>query len=304
MKTQLYIGQSSLRGALVKYSNRFNLLEVRAELGRLPRPTLLRRWRDEVPSDFVFSIMLSREVGRLGPNFQTELELGLQAADSLKAKWMVVQTDPTIGPSQRSRQRLQSLFAQVGAEGRNIAWEPHGVWQEDEALMWTRELGVHLVRDIFRGDTISQDIIYSRMPGIGTSSRMSAGALENAANSLSLAAEGYIVIGGDAAGKASQYLRGLIRDDGSMSSFRQSDARSQEVFDELTTEAYTDEFDDGLEEDLQDSTFTSDDEEAGSDDTDDSLENDSMPDDEVSDPDENEGESRRLSKKRQGVKRK
>ena len=71
MKTQLYIGQSSLRGALVKYSNRFNLLEVRAELGRLPRPTMLRRWRDEVPSDFVFSIMLSREVGRLGPNFQT-----------------------------------------------------------------------------------------------------------------------------------------------------------------------------------------------------------------------------------------
>ena len=304
MKTQLYIGQSSLRGAILKYSTRFNLLEVRAELERLPRPALLRRWRDEVPSDFEFSILLSREVGRLGANFQTELELGLQAAESLRAKWMVVQTDPTIGPSQRSRQRLQSLFTQIGAEGRRIAWEPHGVWQEDEALMWTRDLGVHLVRDIFRGDIISQDIIYSRMPGIGTSSRMSAGALENAANSLSVAAEGYIIIGGDAAGKAAQYLRGLLRNDGSMSHFRHNDPPSTEVFDELTPLADTDEFDDDLEEDLPDSAFSLDDEEVESDDTDDSPENDSITDDEVSDPDESEDEGRRLPKKHQGAKRK
>jgi uncharacterized protein YecE (DUF72 family) len=304
MKTQLYIGQSNLRGALAKYSSRFNLLELRAQLGRLPRATLLRRWRDEVPSDFVFSVMLSREVGRFGPNYEAELELALQAADALEAKWMVLQTDPTVGPSQRSRQRLQSLFARMIADGRRIAWEPHGVWQEDEALMWTHDLGVHLVRDIFRGDTVSQDIVYSRMPGIGTASRMSAGALENAADGLSQTSEAYIVIGGDAAGKVSQYLRALVRGEGGVNDFRHNAGQPQEVFDESIGDSDSDELDNGFEDIDEDSDLTGDDDEAESDDADDSEVDDSTADEDISDQVESESEHRRMPKKRRGAKRK
>ncbi len=302
MKTQLYIGQSSLHGALAKYSIRFNLLEVRAETGRLPRTTVLRRWREEVPKDFVFSIMLSREVGRCGPNYEAELELGLQAADSLNAKWIVLQTDPTLGPSQRSRQRLQQLFTRIAADSRRIAWEPHGVWQEDEALVWTKALGVHLVRDIFRGDTVSQDTIYSRMPGIGTSSRMSAGALEKAAESLTRATEAYIVVGGDSAGKVSKHLRALLRNEASISDFRRNAVQSQEVFDELAEDAEMEEFDEDLEDIDEDSDLT--DEEPESDDVDDPEDGDSPANNEIADEDGREPERRRLPKKHNGARRK
>lgn len=103
MKTKLYVGQSSLRGTLGKYKSRFNLLELRAEPGRVPRRGLLQRWSEEAGEDFAFSVMLSRHVGQLDKDCAAAIQLGQDAADALNARWIVVQTDPTVGPSQRSR---------------------------------------------------------------------------------------------------------------------------------------------------------------------------------------------------------
>ena len=253
MKTQLFVGQSSLRGALGKYAKRFNLLEMRAELGRVPRAALLRRWTEEVASKFVFSVMLSRHAGRFDQDYTAALELGLQTVEALNAKWVVIQTDPTVGPSQRSKQRLQGLFAHFLEAGRRVAWEPHGVWQDEDAAAWTRELGVHLVRDISRGEAINEAIIYSRLPGLGTSSRMSAGALENAAASLMHASEAYVVVCGDGAGKAAQLLRGLTTDAAGTDRSMAGAFEIQEVFgaftDEEDIEEFEDESDDEIDED-------------------------------------------------------
>src|SRR5512142_514491 len=103
MKTQLYIGQSQLHGALPKYAARFNLLELRAEQGRVPRPALLRRWTEEVNREFVFSVMLPRSVSTSSSASEADLRFVLEVANALVAKWLVVQTDSTLGPSQRSK---------------------------------------------------------------------------------------------------------------------------------------------------------------------------------------------------------
>lgn len=234
MKTHLYIGQSNLRGAISRYATRFNLLELRAEVGRLPRMVVLRRWTEEVPNNFAFSVMLSRQVGRFGPSYETELALGLNIAEAVKAKWLVVQTDPTVGPSQRSRQRLQELFLRLMDGGRSVAWEPHGVWQDDEAAAWTRELGVNLVRDISRGDVGRESVVYSRMPGLGTASRISAGALEHAASNLIHASEAYVVVCGSDAGKVSQLMRGLVQDNASAANPAWNSEALPEVFGEFS----------------------------------------------------------------------
>jgi uncharacterized protein YecE (DUF72 family) len=305
MKTQLFIGQSSLRGAVSKYADRFNLLELRAELGRLPRTVVLRRWTEEVPRSFVFSVLLSREVGRFGPNYDVELELGLSVADAVKAKWMVVQTDPTVGPSQRSRQRLQELFARLAGSGRSVAWEPHGVWQEDEAAVWTRQLGVNLVRDVSRADPFEDDIIYSRMPGLGTSSRLSAGALEHAASSLIHASAAYIVVCGDHAGKASQLLRGLVQDGLSADTRARHLLESPEVFGEYSSESAFDELDGELDDTRLSPNLVDDDEESAVDDSDDSDDGEQDIPLNIDDSDENLDSrlGRASAKKRQGVKR-
>lgn len=248
MKTQLFVGQSKLRGALIKYKTRFNMLELRAEPGRVPRTVLLRRWVEEVESDFVFSVMMSHHVGRFDQSHQEPLRLGLETATALNAKWIVVQTDPTVGPSQRSRQRLGDLFARLMQGGHRVAWEPHGIWQEEDAVAWTNELGVHLVTDITRGDLLNGPVIYSRLPGLGTAARMTAGALENAAACLMHAEEAFVVICGDGAGKASQLLRRLIADDGDTSTLSTGLLELSEIIGEFPGDSgdgeYADDFDD------------------------------------------------------------
>ncbi len=210
MALQLYVGQTHLRGAISKYASRFNLLELRADTGRLPRCSVLQRWREEVPDKFVFSLLLDREIGRFTEGYEAKLDEAILAAQALSARWMVLQTDPTVGPSHRSRQRLTSLFSRLAQTGTNVAWEPHGVWQDDEAAVYAREFGVQCVRDISRGEPTNEEVIYSRMPGLGTSARLSAGALEKTVRSLAKALEAYIVVGGDGARKLQQLLPSLV----------------------------------------------------------------------------------------------
>lgn len=256
MKTQLFVGQSKLRGALSKYKTRFNLLELRAEQGRVPRAALLRRWTEEVESNFVFSVMVSQHVGRFDQGHEAALRLGQETATALNAKWIVVQTDPAIGPSQRSRQRLRDLFARLMQGGHRVAWEPHGIWQEQDAAAWTSELGVHLVTDITRGDLLNEPVIYSRLPGLGTAARMTAGALENAAACLVHAKEAYVVVCGDGAGKASQLLRRLIADDVNAAALATGPLELSELIGKFSGDGgdgeYADDFDD--EHDLEDAS--------------------------------------------------
>lgn len=236
MKTQLFIGQSQLRGALPKYAARFNLLEFRAEQGRVPRPAILRRWTEEVNREFVFSVMLSRRVAELGSAGEADLKLGLEVANALSSKWLVLQTAPTLGPSQRSRERLKALFDRMREGERRIAWDPHGVWQEDEALSWTRDLGVHLVRDVTRGDPVEEEVLYVRVPGLGIASRLSSGALEKAAESLVSAREAYVVLGSESAARAAQTLRALVRESEEWSDERAGTKDGPYVFDEQSAD--------------------------------------------------------------------
>jgi uncharacterized protein YecE (DUF72 family) len=273
MKSQLYIGQSQLRGALSKYAARFNLFELRAEQGRVPRPAILRRWPGEVSPDFVFSVLLSRSVGAFGSGAESGLEFGLEVANALGAKWLVIQTDPTVGPSQRSRERLKSLFERLQVGDRRVAWEPHGVWQDEEALAWTRELGVHLVRDVTRGDPVEEETLYVRVPGLGIAARLSSGALEKAAESLVHAKEAFVVLGGEGAARAAQTLRSLIRDSEDWQGKRGGTTEGPYVFDEesIDDDSATDDEDfeaDEVEEDSEELNEESEEVEEESDDED------------------------------------
>lgn len=289
MKTQLFVGQSKLHGALAKYKARFNLLELRADEGRVPRAALLRRWVDEVDSRFVFSVMLSQHVGRFDQHYAAALQLGEETAAALNAKWFVVQTDPTVGPSQRSRQRLRDLFARLMQSGQRVAWEPHGIWQDEDAANWTHELGVHLVTDITRGDSLEEPTVYSRLPGLGTAARMTAGALENAAESLIHANEAFVVVCGEGAGKVSQLLRRLVADDSDTDTLSSDPRELPDVLGEFSENDDESELVDDFDDDEQfDET------------ADESAASTSAAD---SDPDDDAGGRHRVSNRQRGAKR-
>ena len=227
MNLQLYIGQTQLRGAISRYAAHYNLLEIRGEARRIPRVSVLQRWRAEVSNSFAFAWVLDHEVGRLSGDCTALIEQAISSARALDARWLVVQTNPTVGPSRRTRERLGALFSRLNDSGIRLAWEPHGVWQPEEAMALGQEFGVHYVRDISRGETTSERVVYSRLPGLGTAARLSAGALEKSAKNLVGASEAYIVVAGDGARKLREHLPGLV------SSMSQTDASDRRVSDSV-----------------------------------------------------------------------
>src|SRR3954469_22987919 len=128
---QLFVGKNQLEGDIARYASRFNLLELRADLTNLPKGARLADWKKRVPADFAFSIVLPKAVGQLD---SSTFELGrtLELADALSAKWLLLQTPSTVGPSTRMRERLAKLFQALVHEGRRIAWESRGVWEDEQ----------------------------------------------------------------------------------------------------------------------------------------------------------------------------
>src|SRR6185436_12925372 len=98
---RLLVGLPALQGELEKYQTRFDMVELRPIDTPIPRPGTLRKWRKAVPPGFVFSIILPRVVGELapGPALDEALAGSLEAASTVEARCIVLQTPASIRPT-------------------------------------------------------------------------------------------------------------------------------------------------------------------------------------------------------------
>lgn len=210
---RLHVGQSALHGDIARYARRFDLLELRAEPGRLPKPATLRRWLTQVPEGFRFSVMLPRVVSSLasGDASEAALDYALDRARALEAAWLVLQTPASVMPGARSPRLLADLVERLAGEWR-IAWEPRGVWEEDEAEELAASLGVHLVRDLTRSEPPSGAVLYTRLLALGEAVELRAAAVESLAERLLGHSEAWVVVEGRGAARADRMLRELCDD--------------------------------------------------------------------------------------------
>ena len=208
---QLHVGQAALRGDIARYAQRFDLLELRAEPGKLPRAKVLREWAKAVPENFVFSLMLPRIVGTLDPQpaLDAALEQALSSADALAAGWLVLQTPASVTPNSRTRRRLAELLERLPRDTRRVAWDPRGIWEEDETEQLAEELAVCLVRDLSRQPPAPGNAAYCRLVALGEATRVRMGAVEQVFENLSEFDEALVVIEGEGAVRAAQTLRQL-----------------------------------------------------------------------------------------------
>jgi uncharacterized protein YecE (DUF72 family) len=211
----LHIGQARLTGDPAKYFRAFDLLELSADPGHLPRLARLKSLASQAPPGFVFSVMLPKSATRVepGPDSERELAHALKAADLLGARWLVVQTPPAATPSRRTRQRLDELSERLG-DARRVAWEPRGLWQEDDAARVADERGWHLVRDLSRSPPPDEADVYTRLLALGESSRVRTRDIERVAEHLEGAESAHVVIEGRGAAGAARVLRELVGLDG------------------------------------------------------------------------------------------
>lgn len=204
---ELHVGTSTLTGGIEKYATRFDLLELRAELGRLPRVSRLGEMRKTVGPDFVFSVVLPRSVSTLESGHDKELAYALEVANALSAQWLLLRTEATIMPSARTKKRLSDLLGSLDRQ-RLCAWEPSGVWEEREAVALASELGVHLVRDASREELPPGEVAYTRLRALGRTS-ISLDALERVAERILDRETACVVIEGEGVARAAQSLREL-----------------------------------------------------------------------------------------------
>lgn len=211
--SRVYVGQAWMTGSVARYARSFDLLEVPGDPGRHPGRKVLRDWREHVPEEFVFSLIVPTETARLEPSGMDDLAQAAEAFDILRAGWWVLRTPPTVTPSAGTLRRLEALVARLRGPGRKIAWEPRGVWSEEDLSRAARSFDVHIVRDLTRDETLprGEAEVYTRLRALGEGMRVGASAAERVAERLSEATSAYVVIEGSGAGRVRKVLREMLR---------------------------------------------------------------------------------------------
>jgi len=203
---QLFVGRSAHEGDIARYAQRFNFLELRGDATNLPRGARLADWRKRVPAEFVFSIVLPKAVG-LMESSEGELGRTLELADALSAKWLLLQTPASVGPSARMRERLSKLFARLAHDERRVAWESRGVWEEEQIEEFAAEHAVHVVRDVSRADPPAGETIYTRLLALGDGVHIRSNVAAHVAEAIAEFEEAVVVIEGQGAEGAAKLLR-------------------------------------------------------------------------------------------------
>ena len=206
---QLFVGRNAFEGDIARYASRFNLLEVKADAPNLPRGARLTDWRKKVPADFAFSVVLPRALGKLESS-SVELGRTLELAEALSAKWILLQTPSSVGPSTRMRERLAKVFEAVAKDDRRIAWESRGVWEDEQIEEFAAEHDVHVVRDASMAVLPSSDAVYTRLLALGDGVQVRSSTATLVAEALADYEEAFVIIEGHGAEGAAKVLRGEL----------------------------------------------------------------------------------------------
>jgi uncharacterized protein YecE (DUF72 family) len=208
---RVHVGQSSLQGGLQRYAKAFDLLEVKSDPAP-PSAKYLKRLRSEAPEGFVFSLVAGRALAEL-PQAEPDEKLVTathDAAQALGARFVVVRTPATVQPSARSRARLERLVKALEGAAEGIAWEPRGIWSDEEMVTVAEGLGLTLVRDLAEHEPPPSEIVYTRLLGLGRNSRIGSGAIERVSERLEHATLGFVIVEGQGGVAVAKALRGTV----------------------------------------------------------------------------------------------
>ena len=207
---RVHVGRASLEGNIAKYARSFDLLEVVGEAGRHPRRAGLLQWRKTVGEHFAFSVVVPAALAALDTraNAPQLHEHARQVAEALEATWWVLRTPPQVTPGARSMRAVEALLAELRVGPRRVAWEPRGVWSDEQAVDAAQALGVSLIRDLAREERLDDaPVVYTRLRALGEGARIGAAAAERVAERLEDAEEAYVVVEGTGAGRMRTVLR-------------------------------------------------------------------------------------------------
>lgn len=175
-----------------KYFQTFEVVEIQQTFYRPPGRDTVRRWREEAPDRFEFTLkawqlithepssptyrrlrmpLSGEEKGQAGAFRWTDVvrrawQATADAARLLGADKVVFQCPASFKPTAENKDRLRRFFTGIDRRGITCIWEPRGKWSEEEIAELCRELDlVHCV-DPFKAEAVTGGLRYYRLHGI------------------------------------------------------------------------------------------------------------------------------------------
>lgn len=176
----------------------------------------LRRWRKAVPPMFAFSVVLPPIVAELRPSAAADraLEQTLEIATLLEAPVMLINNPVSVTPTATNRKRLEDLVQRIPHDVVKLAWEPPGLWEEENNRSVAANLGLVLVGDAAREDLAPGAVAYTRLRGLGESRRLSLSRIDKMLERLQGYREVFVVIETDGPSAVAKAIRTASSDSG------------------------------------------------------------------------------------------
>jgi uncharacterized protein YecE (DUF72 family) len=208
------VGQASLVGKLERYAKVFDFLEVRAS-PEPPAPSRMRRLRGTAPEGFHFALVVPPKLVELAVSEPDAalVEATRSAATALGARWLTLRTPFSVAPSAKARARLARPVDALRGAATGLAWEPRGVWTDEDAEATAAGLGVVLVRDLAEHDAPEGPVVYTRLLALGRNSRIGAGIIERVSERLEGVEEAFVIAEGRGAVGLAKQLRHVETDE-------------------------------------------------------------------------------------------
>ena len=188
----LFVGCSGFPVPATRYLREFMLDEVSDTQIGVPGPALVRRWRREAPSGFVYTAIAPKEVAgdafKPAPNAPEVWQTFLGVAKDLAARAIVILSPAEVPANKTTRAAARAMLEAVVKPGvPQIVWEAPAGWELRDAESVAKDLGVIVARDPSRQPAFGAgtSLAYYRLPGAaGYKSRYEDPTLEVAAKTI------------------------------------------------------------------------------------------------------------------------
>ena len=175
------------------YFETFDTLEVQQTFYDPPTRETMARWRDQAPPGFIFTIKAwqvithrstSNTYRRMKTRIDDMSEVGAfqlndttlkawkttrDAARLLRAKAILFQCPASFRPEPQNVDNMRRFFGGIDRlDGVQFLWEPRGDWPDELLLEICRELDLVHTVDPFLRDTVTPELVYWRLHGIGS----------------------------------------------------------------------------------------------------------------------------------------
>jgi uncharacterized protein YecE (DUF72 family) len=193
------VGLCGFTIAAGQYRRLFPVLEIQQTFYDPPQLATVKRWRDDAPADFEFTLKAWQVIThastsstyrrmkrafsdrerqdfgnfRLNETTKHALDVSLAAAATLRATAMLFQCPASFRATEENVEKMREFFAAAPRpEGLRFLWEPRGAWPDELIAAACEDCALTHVVDPFLRDSLTPSpLTYWRLHGLGSAYR-------------------------------------------------------------------------------------------------------------------------------------